>query len=216
LLSFPQRFLSVIWFDQLMVWAKKLLRGGSAGNEQLTAVVAAVLLLLLAIEGATLLRLQSLLTVHAFVGMLLIPVVVLKFASTGWRMLRYYRNSDEYLRRGPPPVVLRALVAPALMLSTVVLFATGTALLVLGQTEGTLVGLHKASFIVWLGAASVHVLAHATKLPRLLHARTEGGGLRIALVLGAVSAGFLLAIATLPGADQLQDRASAHVGLDPD
>src|SRR4249919_299070 len=138
-----------------MVWAERLLRGGSAGNEQLTAVVAAVLLLLLAIEGATLLRLQSLLTVHAFVGMLLIPVVVVKFASTGWRMLRYYRNSEEYIRRGPPAVVLRALVAPVLMLSTIVLFATGTALLVLGQTEGTVVGLHKASFIVWVGAAAV-------------------------------------------------------------
>jgi hypothetical protein len=57
---------------------KRLFVGGSAGNEQLTAVIAAVLLLLLAIEGATLLRLTSLLTVHAFVGMLLIPVLGLK------------------------------------------------------------------------------------------------------------------------------------------
>jgi len=67
---------------------KQALSGGSAGNEQLTALVAAVLILLFAIEGATLLNLTSLLTVHAFVGMLLIPVVALKLASTGWRMLR--------------------------------------------------------------------------------------------------------------------------------
>jgi hypothetical protein len=60
----------------------KLLAGGSAANEQLTAVAAAVLLPLLAIEGATLLRIQSLLDVHAFVGMLLLPVVGLKLAST--------------------------------------------------------------------------------------------------------------------------------------
>jgi hypothetical protein len=51
--------------------------GGSDGNEQLTAIIATLLLVLLAIEGATLLNLQSLLTVHAFVGMLLIPVVAL-------------------------------------------------------------------------------------------------------------------------------------------
>ena len=37
------------------------LSGGGAGNEHLTAVVAAVLIVLLAIEGATLLRIGSLL-----------------------------------------------------------------------------------------------------------------------------------------------------------
>ena len=199
-----------------MAWAKRLFAGGSTGNGQLTAVVAAVLLVLLAIEGATLLQIRALLTVHALVGMLLIPVVSLKLGSTGWRMLRYYRHSEEYVRLGPPPIVLRTVVAPVLILSTLVLFATGTALLVLGQTEGTLVGLHKASFIVWLGAAGVHVLAHATKLPRLLRARAPGVGLRIAVVAGAVAAGVLLAVVTLPSADRLQDRASAHIGLDSD
>jgi hypothetical protein len=153
---------------------KRLFVGGSAGNEQLTAVIAAVLLLLLAIEGATLLRLTSLLTVHAFVGMLLIPVLGLKVASTGWRFLRYYRNGEEYVRRGPPHLALRALVAPVIVLSTLVLFATGVALLVLGQTHGTVAGLHKASFLVWVGATGLHVLAHAPKLPRLLRARIQG------------------------------------------
>jgi len=195
---------------------ERMRAGGSAGNRQLTALVAAILVLLLAIEGATLLRLGSLLTVHAFVGMLLIPIVALKLASTGWRMLRYYLGADEYTRHGPPPLLLRALVAPVLIVSTVVLFATGTALLVLDQTEGTLVGLHKASFIVWLGAAAVHVLAHASKLPRLLRTRAAGVGLRIALVVGAVAAGCVVAVATLPAADGLQDRASAHVHLDRD
>jgi hypothetical protein len=199
-----------------MAWAKRLLRGGSSGNGQLTAVVASVLLVLLAIEGATLLQIRALLTVHAFVGMLLIPVVSLKLASTGWRMLRYYRHSQEYVRWGPPPLVLRAVVAPVLVVSTLVLFATGIALLVLGQTEGAVVGLHKASFIVWFGAAGVHVLAHVPKLPRLLRARAAGTGLRVALAAGAVVAGVFLAVVTLPSADRLQDRATAHVGLDSD
>ena len=143
-----QLFLSDRCFDATMSRLKRLFAGGSAGNRQLTALVAAVLLLLLAIEGATLLRLGSLLTVHAFVGILLIPIVALKLASTGWRMLRYYLGADEYTRHGPPHVVLRALVAPVIVLSTVVLFSTGVALLALGQTSGTVVGLHKASFVV--------------------------------------------------------------------
>ena len=52
---------------------RRLLVGGSSGNEHLTLAVAALLLVLLAVEGATLLNLNWLLTVHAFVGMLLIP-----------------------------------------------------------------------------------------------------------------------------------------------
>src|SRR5262245_35931453 len=199
-----------------MALAKRLLGGGSTGNRQLTAVVAAVLLVLLAVEGATLLQIRALLTIHAFVGMLLIPVVSLKLASTGWRMLRYYSGSEEYVRLGPPPIVLRAIVAPVLMLSTLVLFGTGTALLVLGRTEGTLVGLHKASFIVWFGSAALHVLAHVAKLPRLFRARVAGVGLRVALAAGAVAAGALLAVATLPSVDRLQDRASVHIGVDSD
>ena len=197
-----------------MTRIKRLLRGGSAGNEQLTAALAAVLLVLLAIEGATLLNLTSLLTVHAFVGMLLIPVIALKVGSTGWRMLSYYRHADEYVRRGPPHVMLRVLVAPLTILSTIVLFGTGVALLVLDQTHGTIVGLHKASFIVWVGATGVHVLSHVLELPRALRVRLPGAALRVALVSASVVAGAMLAVATLPAADHLQDRASAHIGLD--
>jgi hypothetical protein len=191
-----------------------LLAGGSAGNEQLTAVTAVLLLVLLAIEGATLLQLGSLLTVHAFVGMLLIPPVALKVASTGWRMVRYYRRGEEYVRRGPPHVVLRVLVSPVLVSATVALFATGVVLLVRGQTHGAVVGLHKAAFVVWLGAAGVHVLVHLLELPRRLLRRVPGTALRAALVGCTLAAGALLAVATLPAADHLQDVASAHVGLD--
>jgi arginine exporter protein ArgO len=188
--------------------------GGSAGNEQLTAVVAAVLILLLAIEGATLLQLSSLLTVHAFVGMLLIPVVGLKLASTGWRMLRYYRGGEEYVRRGPPHVALRVLIAPVTILSTLVLFGTGVALLVLDQRRGLIFTLHQASFIVFVSALGVHVLTRILKLPQMLRARVPGAAARIGLVGGVLASGALLATVTLPQADRLQDQATAHVGLD--
>ncbi len=193
---------------------KRLFAGGSAGNEHLTLVVAALLLVLLAVEGATILDVGAFLTMHAFVGMLLIPVIALKAASTGWRLLSYYRGGEEYVRRGPPHIVLRTLVAPVLMLSTVVLFGTGVALLALGQTEGTIVGLHKASFIVWFGAAGLHVLAHLLRLPRLWRLQAPGVALRIGLAGASLAAGAVLATATLPVADQLEDHATGHIGFD--
>jgi hypothetical protein len=193
---------------------KRLLLGGSAGNEQLTLVLAAVLLLLLAVEGATILQIRSLLSVHAFVGMLLIPVVGLKIVSTGWRMARYYLRGEEYVQRGPPHLLLRMLVAPALLLSTLVVFGTGVALLALDQTHGTLVGLHKAGFVVWIGAFALHVLAHLLRLPRLWRLPVPGAALRLGVVTLAVVAGVTLATETLPAADRLQDHAAAHVGFD--
>jgi hypothetical protein len=193
---------------------KRLLLGGSDGNEQLTAIVGTLLLVVLAIESATLLNLRSLLTVHAFVGMLLIPIVALKLASTGWRMLRYYRRGEEYVRRGPPHVVLRVLVAPLIVVSTVVLLATGVALLVLDQRHGALVGLHKASFFVWLGAGALHVLPRVVMLPSILRRRLPGTALRLGFVSTSIIAGLLLATLTLPAADHLQDNLSGAVGLD--
>src|SRR3954447_11654441 len=189
------------------------LHAGIAANEALTATVATVLLVLLAIEGATTLDLQRYLGVHAFVGMLLLPVVALKIVSTGWRMMRYYAGAEEYVLRGPPHVVLRMLVAPLVVVSTVFLFGTGVALLVEGRTYGQLVGLHAASFAVWLGALSVHVLTRFAHLPAAWR-RLPGRGLRIGLVAAAVVAGLGLAVATLPAVDTLQDRMTGHVHFD--
>jgi hypothetical protein len=190
-----------------MTSLKKLFSGGSDGNEQLTAIVGTLLLVVLAIEGATLLNLRSLLTVHAFIGMLLIPIVALKLGSTGWRMLRYYRRGDEYVRRGPPHVVLRVLVAPVMVASTLVLLA-------LDETHGAIVGLHKASFVVWLGATSLHVLTRVVNLLPILRRRLAGTGLRLGLVGATLGAGLLLGALTLPAADHLQDNVSGSVGVD--
>jgi accessory gene regulator protein AgrB len=62
----------------------------TAGNERLTATTATVLLLLLAVEGFTILSVRQMLSVHIVVGLVLIPPVALKLASTGYRFARYY------------------------------------------------------------------------------------------------------------------------------
>ena len=78
-------------------------------------------------------------------------------------------------------------------------------LLVRGETHGTIVGLHKAAFVVWIGALGVHVLAHALKVVSLLRDRVPGGVVRLAVLGGALVAGIALAVATLPQAQALKD-----------
>jgi hypothetical protein len=168
---------------------------GVARNERLTGTTAVALLVLLAVEGVTILFIRPLLSWHIFVGMLLIPPVALKLATTTYRMARYYRGSLLYVQRGPPPFLLRAL-APLVVVATVAVFGTGVGLLTLGPSRGhgLLLDLHRVSFFVWLGATGLHVLAHLRSLPGLVLAR--GLTRRIALVAVTVLAGAALAAAT--------------------
>jgi hypothetical protein len=152
------------------------LGGGVDGNRLLTAQTGAALVLLLAVLGVTILRVGQLLSVHMFVGMLLIPPVLLKLASTGYRFTRYYTLDPRYRSTGPPAPLLRA-IAPVVVLSTVVVFASGIALLVVGPSasaRGTLMSLHEASFVVWLIFTALHVIGHVAEIPRALGARWEG------------------------------------------
>lgn len=176
--------------------------GGATGNERLTAVVAAVLIVLLAVEGATIPFLGRLLTVHIFVGMLLLGPVALKLGSTGYRAARYYMGGGEYVRGGPPAMGMRFFVAPVLVLSTLTLFGTGVALVAFGRV-GPLSLLHKASFIVWFAVMAIHVLAYAARAGRRVLAdvgrdRVAGAALRQVLVLAALAAGLVVAVLTLP------------------
>ena len=177
--------------------------GGTEGNARLTAAAAAVLLVLLAAEGATIPMIHQLLTVHVLLGLALIPPVLLKLASTGWRFMRYCGGDPEYVAKGPPHPFLRFLVAPIVVVSTVTLFGTGVALAVMHPQHGLVLGLHKASFVIWFGSMSVHVLAHsgtmlrwARGLGRFWPGRTP----RAALVAVALAAGLVVALASLPAA----------------
>ena len=145
-----------------------MLRGGTEGNARLTALTGVVLLGLLAAEGVTILAIRPLLSVHVFVGLLLIPPVALKLAATGYRFVRYYARDLEYARKGPPILLMRMLVAPGLVVSTLGVFVTGVALLVVGPAGGIILGLHKASFVVWLVAFGIHVLAYLFRIPALV------------------------------------------------
>ena len=178
--------------------------GGTEGNDVLTATTAAALTLLLLAEGVTILRLDGLRTLHMFIGLVLIPPVLLKLGSTGYRMVKYYAGSFPYRRKGPPALPMR-LLAPVLVLATLGVFASGVALLLAGHRSDTLMFLHKGSFIVWGAVFGIHFLVH---LQRMLRSVSEnwrasgrqgvpGAGARAMLLAASLGGGFALALALL-------------------
>jgi hypothetical protein len=177
---------------------------GPEGNERLTSSTGLVLLVLLAVETLTTLALGTYLDVHLFLGLLLLPPVVLKLGSTGWRFARYYTRNVHYVRAGPPRMLMRVL-APLLVASTLALFGTGVAMIVVGHRGGELRTLHTYSFVAWGVLIGVHVLGYLTHVLRDGTKDWRNGvdvvaGVwsRRAIVVGALLAGVVLAVATLP------------------
>jgi hypothetical protein len=185
-----------------------LLAGGVEGNERLTAATGLLLILLLAALGVTIVRIRPLISEHLFIGLLLIPPICLKLASTGYRFVRYYTSNPVYRQRGAPPTALRV-IAPAVVLASITVFATGVALLAIGPSaSGTLRGLHKASFIVWIALTSLHVLGHLPDIQKTFLTKhgnrveynelAAGKTGRTLALVGALLGGVVLAIVLIP------------------
>lgn len=172
---------------------------GVEANAQLTAWAAVALAVPLIAEVATLLALHRLLPVHVFLGLLLVPPILLKLGSAGYRFARYYTGSPRYRGAGPPEVVLRVL-APLVVLSTVALFASGVELWLFGERFGVgWLTAHKVAFVIWFAVTGIHMLAYLARAPRLvwsdLRTPLAGAGARRGLVLAAVLLGVALAVA---------------------
>lgn len=172
------------------------------GNARLTAVTGIVLLVLLAAEGVTILSIRRLLPAHYFIGLLVIPPVLLKLGSTGWRFSRYYLGDSRYRAAGPPAPLLR-LAGPVVVVSTVAVLLTGVELWLFGDRYGLgWLTAHKASFVMWFGAMAIHVLGHLERAPTLTmreivnRPRLRGRVSRQAVMLGSVLMGLVLASAT--------------------
>jgi hypothetical protein len=177
------------------------------GNERLTATVGILLVVPIVVELATiLLGVRAFMSLHVFVGLVLIPPVLLKLASTGWRFTRYYMGSDAYLTHGPPQLGMRVL-APLLVAATVVLFSSGLAMGVL-HGHGLVVArrLHGPASVAWVVLVGVHVLVY---LKRTLLSGTEdiipakrafvrGARGRAYLLTATVVAGLAIGAATVP------------------
>ena len=183
---------------------------GVIGNERLTALVSLVLLVLIIAELITSAFLRIWLPAHTVVGVLLAGPLLVKMGSTGWRFLRYYTRAPAYVRRGPPPLVLRVL-SPVLLVTTLVMIGSGIGLVVTGPLQPFLLT-HVFSALVWLPLIAAHSLAHLQQVPRSIASDWStrqgsrfhaGRGLRLGINLGALLFGVIGAWLLFPAATPL-------------
>ncbi|HTU72896.1 MAG TPA: hypothetical protein VMG38_05200 [Trebonia sp.] len=209
------------------------LSGGAEGNGRLTATTGLVLLVLLVAECCTILQIGRLITLHVFLGMLLLGPVALKAGSVLYRFTRYYTGSQPYRHRGPPALPLR-LLGPVVMVLTACVFGSGIMVAVTGPSYGPPGGwlmVHRLSFFAWIVFIVVHVIAHLPRVVTLLVAEARGGtiargaasghagagnharrvmevlggrGARLALLTASLVAGLVIALLTVHLAGQWQ------------
>lgn len=200
--------------------------GGVAGNAALSAWTGLLLLVLFAAEGVTVLSVNGLLTWHVALGAVIIPPLLLKIGSTGWRMISYYTRRVAYVQSGPPPMLFR-LVGPFVILTTVVLMVSGVLLILLGQAASrtplvTIAGfridwifVHKVSFFAWVAAMTVHVLGRTIPALRIAGDRVRspgavpGLGKRLTALVAVIALGVVCAF-LLVGAEGSWRQDSRH------
>jgi hypothetical protein len=169
-----------------------------AANQRLTALNGAVLFILLTAIGITVLFIRPLLPVHYLVGIVLIPPLSLKLLSTGYRFVRYYGNDAAFRLAGAPPLLLRFVVAPVLVVSTVAVFGTGLELWLFGLRFGSVwISAHTLSAVVFMGAASVHSFSHLRRSAQAVASEVSGSHSRRGLIAAGVILGVALAPASL-------------------
>jgi hypothetical protein len=177
------------------------------GNDRLTAAVGLLLIVLTLVELATVVfGLRQFLSLHVFVGLVLIPPVLLKLASTGWRFTRYYTRSEVYRLRGAPQFAMR-LLAPLLVAATVVVFGSGVAMGMLhGRSLSLARQLHGPGSVAWMLLLGVHVLAYLRRailsakgdVAPASRASVRGAKGRTYLLVGAIVVGIGAAAGALP------------------
>ncbi|HUY43460.1 MAG TPA: hypothetical protein VMU98_06825 [Acidimicrobiales bacterium] len=187
--------------------------GGADGNTRLTATLGFLLIAILFVEGITILQVGSLLTLHVFVGLLVLPVVIAKMGATSWRFVKYYWGSTEYRRKGPPPPLLR-LLGPFVVVLTLAVIATGVLLIVIApqSLHPQLLQLHQITFVLWFGATAIHVLGHLLETAKVApldwvrrtRRDVKGASMRQWLEVGSLLAGVVVALWITPYAGHWQ------------
>lgn len=190
--------------------------GGPAGNARLTAWTGLVLLVLFLAELVTLLDVHNWVSWHVAIGVLLIPPALLKTATTGWRIVRYYTGNAPYRAAGPPPLALRVL-GPLVVAATLGVLGSGVALILASPDQArdnlgsgllafSLLNIHKLTFLLWAVVTGLHTLGRLipalrlTVVPALARRVPGRTGRAVALTVTAAMAvaamGVGLAVAT--------------------
>jgi hypothetical protein len=194
-------------------------RSNPVGNERLTAGVGIVLLVLTVVElGTILFGVHTFMSLHIFIGFVLIPPVLLKLGSTGWRFARYYSGNQAYFLQGPPRLTMR-LLAPLLVAVTIVLLASGVAMgIVHGNSLTVARRLHGPASVVWIVLVGVHVLFYLRRalisssedVASSSRASVRGASARALLVAAAIVSGVVIGIATVPAQHHWVDLPRDH------
>jgi amino acid transporter len=181
---------------------------GVRSNLRLTSVVGVAMLVPLVLVSLTGLAFDQFWRVHYFAGFLLVPLLLVKLGSTGWRMTRYYLGNPRYRAAGPPRPLLRIL-APVLVVSTVVVFVSGIVMWFAHSRLQPWSTLHTDAAVVFAISGSIHVLAYlrtagretAAELSRRREAIPPRARRRGAVV-ASLAVGLVLAVVTIAPSQQ--------------
>lgn len=169
------------------------------GNLILTSHAGLIVLFALVLLYLSGLAFTPLRPVHFALGFALIPILVVKLASTAWRAIGYYSHRGEYRSAGPPWLLPRVIAVP-LAVAAVLATVSGVVLWSEGTDHGTWAAIHTDSVI----ALGVIVLIHlAVYLRKALRASAKSltatavnrperviiWALLAALVAGAIATG---------------------------
>lgn len=173
------------------------------------AISGVALLVLSALEALTALDLRVAIFWHIVIGLVLLPVLVLKLALATWRFVSFYRADGPTHVRTAPWFPLRVL-APLLVVVTVLLVLSGTELTFAGPSSFSDTFLAPAHFLlagIWLLLLFIHTAAYLKRSVistahdvRRAIAGGLGGLVRILVVLASLTVG--IAVASYLGTTQ--------------
>lgn len=137
-------------------------------NNRITAIAGTILFILIIAELVITANMDQLRSEHIFVGVLITGPLVVKLCSTGYRFFRYYTKSPDYVKAGPPNLLLRIL-APFLVITTILVFMSGLGLVLGGHAHaGLFHRIHVLSVTFWLPLLSIHIYAYIRKATGLM------------------------------------------------
>jgi hypothetical protein len=201
----PEPTLDTDLSSPLEIWWETGRRNGAAdmrvfGNRALTLWAGLLLLPGLAVVALSGLVFGNYWQLHYIAGLSLIPLLLVKLGSTTYRALSYYTRRAMYRAAGAPEWVGR-LLAPALIVSTIVAMATGIWMWSQHSEAQPWAKLHVLSVLAMGACVGLHVLL---RTPISLQAVTTDGfaalrhnvpRIRIALVAIALAIGLIVGLA---------------------
>ncbi|WP_298443244.1 hypothetical protein [Ferrimicrobium sp.] len=163
---------------------------------------------------------------HIAVGLVAVPLLVGKLTYSSLRFIGYYRGDERYLQAGVPWFPLRVL-APFLVITTVLVIGSGVELDVAGPTSFSATFLAPAHFLlsaVWFLLMAFHVVAYFNRAARstikdmsyrLTQPRPKSSRSRVAIFLFTCAIGIVLATQLQGPIQRWETAFNSSSGINP-